>query len=236
MLAQYLEAEWGDFLPYFTSDADGGLHSAGARSITFYKRMAQILAEYVPQRASFIDVGGGTGRLCFELSELRPDLDVALFDSSELFTSFARAMASGRTPLDRIPIIDGSPAGVGYANDVSSLSEIASRFKASGVRVMESKPQSAECFDVVACCNVLDRVDDQSALIDWLVELVSDGGVLAVAAPFDYLTESPQKVTELAQISPPGSKVLFKDDLDYVIRSSPRKILHYKSSLLVLRL
>ena len=236
ILARYLEAEWADWLLQRTTDEEfePGLFAIGTRTIPFYKTVAHQLVKHIPEDTNVLDVGAGLCRLGFELSLLRPDLEVVTFDTSLQFTKMVRdRFATENNRSGEIPVIAKNRDGFAKVMRTEELNLLRQKFQSARVRVSSEKPQSGARYGCVVSCNVVDRVDDQKNFVSELLGLLKPQGVLAIATPFDYDEHSTEGVTDILELLPHDIAVLHRSDIDYVFRITPRKIVDYKSSLLI---
>jgi len=238
IFARYLEAEWGDILrlggqvPHLSN----GLFQFGTRTLPFYGAVASILASYAPQNALCIDIGGGMGRLVFELSKRRPDLDLSFYDQSDRFTTFASKLFEGTAFNGELPIIGDDHGNLQNISLNHNTSTYMPDLCGTTISVLQSEPLVPATFDVVTCCNVFDRVDDPFGLVAKLSSAVKSGGLLLMTSPYDYALDAREAPHTIADVLPTGARILKKTDIQYDFRTSPRRVVQYHSQLILAHL
>jgi Methyltransferase domain len=230
MFKQYLEAEWGDVvIPYEESPQSPGanLFNHGTRTLPFYREVASIIAKHTGPEARCIDVGGALGRLSFELSLVRSDLKLFHYDASPRFSGILDDIATNPDANPTSPYISAIDAA-GRSGAGEPLRRAIHR---TGLTVFKEKP--TQQFNFVSCCNVFDRVNNQSEFMAWLFGLVSNYGKLLITTPYDYDHTSPKPRPEIADLIPRYFNLKWETNIDYIQRVSSRKIVQYKTHLLL---
>lgn len=116
----------------------------------------------VPQGATMLDAGGGTGRWSDRLLVARPDMRGVLFDLSEDMTRHARAKAVSNGYADRFEVMQG---------DLGEL----------------DRHVGAEQFDLaISFHNVLGFVRDVPAVLRQIAASLKPGGQLVLVVPNRY--------------------------------------------------
>jgi len=232
MLAQYLEAEWGDIIPFNSSS---GIRPSTSQSISFYSRVAHEICEHMPlSDVKLIDIGCGTGRLSFELAKLRPKANFYLYDTSAQFKKFSMALL-GKEPLpETIPTIGNIPNHFEEILLPTGFEAYSHKFSATNTHVLHEKPASGE-YDFVVCLNVIDRLPlaEQAEFISWIFELLRPNGVIVMASPYDYKEFTGDEISDLRSAFRPYATILADADYDYIMRVSARHTHHYRSHVVI---
>lgn len=245
--AIYLRAEWADVL---FPDGSGTGQQPGVlepdsligdgRPGYYYQRVAAITAAWasglglVPRRVC--DVGGGTGRLVFELSRHLPDAEeLVLAEPSAAFCTWARRFLLGEE-FDRwVPMPDEVLRPTHRRAEPGRLPKplphaVICHATAANV------PRPDGYFDVVSCGNVLDRVDDPQALVNDLRHLVRPGGLLVISSPLhfdEHYTGRDRWIGDVREVLDPGCWSIGGREVDvrYELWQCRRRIISYLSQV-----
>jgi len=195
--ATYLRAEWADVLFPGEFEVSSELDSATPDKLggdgcpgRFYRRLGLIMSSWAadldlkPDR--ICDVGGGTGRMAFEMATHFPQASEIVFvEPSYSFCEWARRLLAGAEFDGWIPLPD-------------KLTRPTYRFVVEGslpkpvpqVQICNAAahvvPRPLAYFDLVSCLNVVDRVDDPARLVADLTGLLRPGGLLVLASPLHF--------------------------------------------------
>ena len=195
--ATYLRAEWADVLFPGEFEVSSELDSATPDKLggdgcpgRFYRRLGLIMSSWAadldlkPDR--ICDVGGGTGRMAFEMATHFPQASEIVFvEPSYSFCEWARRLLAGAEFDGCIPLPD-------------KLTRPTYRFVVEGslpkpvpqVQICNATahvvPRPLAYFDLVSCLNVVDRVDDPARLVADLTGLLRPGGLLVLASPLHF--------------------------------------------------
>jgi 2-polyprenyl-3-methyl-5-hydroxy-6-metoxy-1,4-benzoquinol methylase len=212
-IATYLNAEWGDLL-YPTDHSvlkssvlwEGNSAAGGAGY--FYRTTASLAhawaSEKRMERMRICDVGGGTGRMCFELAHQFPEAqELMLVEPSAQFCTWSRRLLLGDAEFDGwIPVPEGLEAPRYLQVRTADMPPIVSSVNIFNV-LAEDTPRPAEYFDMITCLNVVDRVSDPRGMIETLGALLRPGGLLVLASPLHFeetFTERSAWVQDLKEL------------------------------------
>ncbi len=244
-VAMYLHAEWGDLL------ADQARHFPGGatglpeldRPGFFYRTVAERVADWVQQSGksplTACDVGAGTGRTAFELSRrLTSVAELTAVEPSAAFCAWMHALLVEEPGERSIP----SPELVGAPRripvDTTRLPPLP-----VPLRILQQDAESlaacGEKFDLVTCLNVMDRVPDPRALGCALTDLLSPGGLLVMACPFDFtcrFTPAERWIHDLRDVLPVDLfDIVGCEDVPYSFRQHSRRFNWYLSQVVAAR-
>lgn len=231
-----LEAEWGDVLgdSVDTSATEAGFLPCGARTAPFFHRAVDIVSRYLRPNSSLVDVGGATGRFCYELKSVARTVQAAIFDSSEIITKAAMLMRT--SPDEFVEFVrkcHTAEVSRDYGWSDEQLRLLAERSALAQVDVLASFEPSPK-VDVVVSLNVLDRVSNQQFFVEGLLSKLERPGILALACPFDYL-DGNRGCADLRDLLPDDATVLHLSEEEYVVRVSARKVVTFVTQFLVAR-
>jgi SAM-dependent methyltransferase len=244
-VAAFLEAEWSDHL--FGVDPDKTSFDCDPKndraSPKFYRRVAGLLATHAFRLGLSIerccDVGGATGRLLYELKGHFPQAHkwVLIVPSSSL------CAWAGRILLEQPRILTVPTVGAWSHSGEATVSGFASRFEEGedSIQILQSTledlPQQPDRFDLISCCNVIDRCNDPHTLVNTLSDRVRRGGLLLLTSPLEFDLRRTGEVNQddLKAFTPNHQwKILSDTDETYDLRVSRRKWVRYSSQVLIL--
>jgi SAM-dependent methyltransferase len=211
-LATQLYGEWGDLLfPEDVNDAFPAPLPDLTRPGQHYRELAALAAQwaeaYDVEATTICDVGGSTGRLLRELAARFPSAEeLHLVEPSEQFTTWAARMLGHVEFNGWVPW--PGPPGESRRRRVAPEHRPTPLPATIHQTVADALPVPDGHFDLVTCCNVIDRVEDPGRFTAQLARLIRPGGLLVLASPLDFrpeMTPPGQWLTDLRQlVSGPG--------------------------------
>jgi SAM-dependent methyltransferase len=215
-LATYLQAEWGDILyppdnPALGSSVLWQDNSAAGGPGYFYVTAASLAHSWAAEKGiecrRICDIGGGTGRMCYELAQRFDEpRELVLVEPSTQFSTWARQLLLGDPEFDRwIPVPDGFESPSYMQVPATNLPEPIPDVIIYKVAA-EDTPRPAGFFDMITCLNVIDRVAHPREMINTLGALLRTGGLLVLADPLhfeDQFTERSAWVQDLKELFDP---------------------------------
>ncbi len=211
-LAIYLENGWSDFLFGCHDQPQGVGYPNPLRDTvppTFPERVAALTENWAKalghQPGRYCDVGGATGRTLFEAASRFADLrELVMIEPSATFCRWAERFLMTDDPLPKVPRIAtaGRLDWLKARSRPPAVTEAARRVKI--VNAFLEQASGYGDFDLVTCLNVADRHPDPAALVRELSARLRPGGLLVMACPFDFHTDStPDRtawITDLNQL------------------------------------
>jgi SAM-dependent methyltransferase len=248
-LATYLHAEWGDVLyppghALLRTPFDLRIPSVGGGfgPGLFYQEVARLAKEWIVSTETpyqrICDIGGGTGRFCFEMARAFPDAsELLLVEPSEMFCLWSRRILLGTTDgVELFPVPDSleEPCYMPLLSD--RLPEPQASLEILNATAAEVS-RSGRCFDIVTCLNVIDRVDDPSELVDVIYSLLRPGGMVVLASPLHFEEEFTARsgwIRDMKQLLDPGKWVIEDRECDvgYSLAHYRRRINCYLSQVI----
>ena len=214
-IATYLHAEWGDILyppdhPALGSSVLWQNNSAAGGPGHFYTTSASLAHSWAAEKsiecARICDIGGGTGRMCYELARRFTGLrELVLVEPSAQFCTWSRRLLLGDPKFDGwIPVPDGfeSPS---YIQVPANLPLTVADVVIYNVRA-EDTPRPAGYFDMITCLNVIDRVSHPVQMVKTIGAMLRPGGLLVLASPLHFeeqFTERSAWVQDLKELFDP---------------------------------
>jgi SAM-dependent methyltransferase len=191
-LAIYLEIEWSDYL--WGQRADFSVPPNPTCDIVppyYYTALSKFVSdccarEFQEPIHSFCEVGGGVGRLTFELAKRMGSLDRFCFiEPSENFFEWANRMLVTDEALPPFPVIDSEQVrpAAGRPPVNQKLKKGISFYNTT----LEETPATLGSFDLVVSSNVIDRHANPRKFFEALSDHVNPGGILVITSPLDFL-------------------------------------------------
>lgn len=246
-IAPYMEAEWSDLiLPAQTQqEKDTGLFPS--RHSKFYADVAGEIKQVVDDEKlpirTICDVGCSTGRLLYELSKRFPQCEsyFGVEPSAEFSRLFQLILIDGGPPSSiPFPSTRMRATCVQLTDDFFKSLNIsdAQRSKFTIHRGLgESIPRPKGYFDLVCCMNVIDCHPRPARFLSYLQTLLKRDGVLVIACPFDWDKRFTHRVywmdTLTEYLHEDKWHMLKKLDVEYAFRVTSRKIISYKSQVVL---
>lgn len=195
-IATYLLAEWGDLLyprdnPILNSSVLWQNNPAAGGPGYFYTTTASLVRKWASDInidcRRICDIGGATGRMCFELAEQFTEAhELVLVEPSAQFCIWSRRLLLGDTNFDGwIPVPDGLESPSYLKVPPASLPKAVPDVHIYNVSA-EDTPRPAGYFDIVTCLNVIDRVSDPTQMISTIGAMLRPGGLLVLASPLHF--------------------------------------------------
>ena len=207
-LAIYLEIEWSDYLygrPEPTSFPPNP--TSDVVPPYFYTELSKQVAKWISRPRSCLEVGGGTGRLTFELARrLETIEDFCFVEPSSRFISWAERLLVRDEALPGFPVIGSKEDRQPYSRP-PVIRRLADNL-AMHNRVLEDIQADLGRYDLVVSCNVVDRHANPRDFVSRLQSLVAPGGLLVVTSPLDFrrdLTPEENQVGDLNELLADGS-------------------------------
>ncbi len=207
-LAIYLEIEWSDYLLGRHNNLSYPPNpTADVVPPYYYRELAKLVSRWCVQGVkepsrSFGEIGGGTGRLTFEIANQIETLEKFCFvEPSESFFQWARRILTTTDDLPPFPPIDsdqdrlaaGRPSLNQKLKDGLSMHNV----------TLEELEGSVGQLDIVVSSNVIDRHKNPREFMKCLTARVAPGGMLVVASPLDFLdtvTAAENRVNDLNEL------------------------------------
>lgn len=246
LAAVYLEAEWSDMLfgrseSCKASPLDQILKRA---TPSFYLRIATISLIACKERSiqpnRICDVGSATGRTIYELTRQLDEVTAAIaLEPSHLLHSWANRLLVEHPSNLAIPTV-GDWNSPGSQLVSSSLVE---RFR-NLERIqflnctLEQLPEPTADFDLIVCCNLLDRHPSPSALVSAIHKKLRPGGLLVLSSPLEFGVDVSDNFTDIGStvqsFLPESSwSVVSTSEELYDLRLYIRKWVRYVSQVVV---
>lgn len=248
--ARYVEAEWGDLVLRHARFPQGHGAPFGFedRNVRFYTEIVRMLKKNLSPIASLrlsrvADVGCASGRLVREFCEQFGEVEsVYGFEPSANLCMLARQMVLGEALPDQLPVSSLTTGGLLWLDVTPELRQAARSSAAiSKVRFVEATAEevldSAGCFDLVLCLNVLDRHPDPTDLVGTLLQLTRIGGHLCICSPLEWQDSATAreywKDSVCDFLLPEQWEIADEQDVDYKFRVNNRRIVHYSSQVVL---
>ena len=195
-LAVHLEMEWSDFLYPPAGQArsriawpDPLTHRAAP---TFYQEVGRRVCGWLALRnltpASHCEVGGGAGRMLYELANALPSLrELSLVEPSDNLARWAHTLLAETDEIHTFPAVAG-PRQAEYRRAYARPRPIASNARKLSIhrQSIEQAPLADGACHLVTCLGVVDRHPDPAGLLRSLRRILAPGGLLVVASPLDF--------------------------------------------------
>lgn len=245
MIAQYIEAEWGDFLD--SEPAIQAVHTPitfGSRTLEFYTGIKQLLIAQSLNPKRIFDVGSATGRMVFEHLKTYPNAEMVVgCEPSPEMSELSRNIILQDKKINSLPIfstIKESVTEVTINPELfQSRTKINSPIKPSLVNsTLENAPFERNYFDLITCLNVVDRHPHPKKLVELLFEFLSTDGFLCLASPLDWeenSTNPEEWVDNLQQLLPKHARFVKDINLTYSFRCYAREIVSYSSQVILVQ-
>jgi len=196
--ATNLYAEWGDMLyppdhPLRTSPLVIKSDPADGPGC-FYVAIAQLARTWAAdgkiECRRVCDIGGGTGRMCFELAQQFGEArELVLVEPSEQFCIWSQRLLLGDPEFDGwIPVPDELESPGYLQVSVTNIPQPVPRVTIYNVSAEET-PRPEGYFDMVTCLNVIDRVSEPIQMINTLGAMLRPGGLLVLVSPLHFEEE-----------------------------------------------
>jgi SAM-dependent methyltransferase len=208
-LAIYLEIEWSDYLFQEVSEISAPPNpSSQVVPPYFYQRLSDLVADWsnefcVKRPASFLEVGGGTGRFTFELAKKVNSLESLCFvEPSKNFFSWAERLLKTSNTLPPFPVIDSENDRMA-AGRPPVIEKLRDDLKMLNDTLESSIPYLDMEYDMVVSCNVVDRHENPFTFANKLQELTCPGGLLVICSPLDFrddLTPEENRIADLKDL------------------------------------
>ena len=196
-VATYLEAEWSDFLIPDSPCLSGGDEVEhpdklfGPVPPIFYQSIADFTFHQATTSEikvnSYCDVGGATGRACYEIAMRFKGLtQMVIFEPSSQLAQWAGRLLKGIPPFDHFPTVQSRHAP-GIARPHRLPPPISGEIDLEIICDPISKASHHfNDFDLITCLNVVDRHPDPRGLVRDLGSLLRPGGMLVLSSPLDF--------------------------------------------------
>ncbi len=235
IVASYLEAEWGDFLYDETKHSWGKLEPSCERT-PFPVKLLEHLSVDTDFSGTLLDIGGATGRLIWEWANRFPKTKrLTLVEPSPDFASLARRFLFGEKGDENLPLVD--EAKTPKFGKPFRLPSPIDRDKVEIINApLEEATLDEGSFDVVFCCNVVDRHPEPSALLQKATSLVRPSGMVVFASPFDWehaFTSPDRWFSDFSAVLGNELKIIHQTEIVYPFRYHTRHISIFLSQVVV---
>ena len=244
--AVYLEAEWSDMLlgrseNCKVSPLDQILQRA---TPSFYLRIVTIALmackEHSIQPNRICDVGSATGRTIYELTRQLDGVTVAIaLEPSHLLHSWAIRLLVDHPSNLAIPTVGAWNSPGRMAVSGSSIERFQNLEKIQFLNcTLEQFPEPSADFDLIVCCNLLDRHPSPSTLVTAIHKKLRPGGLLILSSPLEFGVDVSDSFTEIGStvqsFLPEASwSIVSASEELYDLRLYLRKWVRYVSQVVV---
>lgn len=184
----------------------------------FYQSVVTIARECIDSDTRALDIGCATGRLVFEYASLGA-LKACGTETSDAFIHFCESLEKGAVAEVTYPI---PSAGIEFMKDDICRSDL---------------PNAS--FDFISCLNVLDRVTNPTAALASIERIITPGGILLFADPYDWeLSPAPKAlhITDIKNVLHGGTwEICNEKRLVYKIPTGKNSFRDYDCHLIVAR-
>jgi SAM-dependent methyltransferase len=240
-LAIYLEIEWSDYL-YGRSSKISSPPNPSTIIVPpyFHIELSKYITRWGNGSRSYLEVGGGTGRLVYEVAQSLGSLENFCFvEPSQNFFSWAKRILTCNENLPAFPRVDSNADAqpVQRPPVVSKLRDSMLMLN----QTLEELDPNLGTYDLVVSCNVLDRHPDPREFANILGRYVSPGGLFVLATPFDFhdeITPSEKQFCDLKDLLTAESWAILEEmELPYSWRkwSRPRTWVGFSCQVLAAR-
>jgi 5-histidylcysteine sulfoxide synthase/putative 4-mercaptohistidine N1-methyltranferase len=232
LVSQYCEFQYGD--TYF-----------GVKN--FAVETAKIASSFAVNRAKALDLGCATGRASFELAKS--------FDEVEGVDFSARFVQVGvKLKEDGYVAFHSSGEGDLFSNKKVTLEELGYENLKDKVSFWQGdacnlKP-NFNSYDLIMATNLIDRLYNPRLFLDSVDERLNDDGILVITSPYTWQESSTVKelwlggyvddngveiktIETLKKVLQEKFELIHLQDLEFVIKETPRKYQHTISELSV---
>ena len=191
-LAIYLEIEWSDFL-YGQASSISSPPSPTHDIVppVYFVALSKLIAESSsafdakrPRR--YLEVGGGTGRLLFEIAQRLGSIEEYVFiEPSTRFFCWAQHFLTSDKVLPLFPPINSDQDREVFCRP-PAIDGLKQRLMMHN-RFLEDIDSKLGGFDLAVCSNVIDRHQQPRQFTERLKQLINPGGLIVLASPLDFL-------------------------------------------------
>jgi len=212
-------------------------HLANQQELTedFYQHMLDWCRPFLDSKAVVLDAGCGLGRMTAEVGRLGVKYVLGVDRSPRMIREAQRILAAQkplRLTLNTIGGTKGMPAVMDQRWDVQNYDLI--------VGDVECLPVRTGRINLVACLNVLDRVNDPQRMVDELWRVLKPEGHLIIADPYHWeeqYTPRSRWVGNMTSLFSPERWHCLReaDGVPFVVRYYRRRITIYMNHCLLLQ-
>jgi SAM-dependent methyltransferase len=244
--AVYLEAEWSDMLFHPNKVQTVGPFDPMRQHATpsFYLRIANITVlackEHSISPHRICDVGSATGRTIYELTRQLDCVTTAIaLEPSQLLHNWSHRLLAGPPSILEVPTIGEWNSPGKQVLDTSLIARFRNLDKIQFLnRTLEQLTESTADFDLIVCCNLLDRHPSPRGLVNAIHQKLRPGGLLVLSSPLEFGIDVSDTFTDIGSnvrtFLPDSSwEIVSTSEEFYDLRLYLRKWVRYVSQVVI---